>query len=129
MKKKPSAIILCCLLLLLEALPLGAALHIATADGTHTVQFCSYFNLMPFGNGNFAPFIVAILSVFLLLLCILYFYKSGKKLKKVIFTVACLAMILAFCPLLYCMQCYSWVDCLITFILFVLTMMFVEQTK
>lgn len=60
MKKNITAIVLCCLLLILEALPLGAALHIATADGVHAVQFCSYFDLMPFGNGNFTPFVVAI---------------------------------------------------------------------
>ena len=47
MKKNITAIVLCCLLLILEALPLGAALHIATADGVHAVQFCSYFDLMP----------------------------------------------------------------------------------
>ena len=129
MKKNITAIILCCLLLILEALPLGAALHIATADGVHAVQFCSYFDLTPFGNGNFAPFVVAILSVALLVLCLVYTLNPNKKLKKVIFAAACIAMILAFCPLLYCMQCYSWADCLITFILFVLTMMFVEQAK
>ena len=129
MKKRVYAIILCCLLLILEALPLGSALHIATTDDSHTVQFCSYFNLMPFGNGNFAPFIVAILSAVLLALCALYAFRPSKNIKKLIFAVSCVAMILGFCPLLYCMQCYSWVDCLITFILFILTMMFVEQAK
>ena len=129
MKKKITPIILVCLLLVLEALPLGAALHIANPDGNHTVQFCSYFDLRSFGAGNFAPFVVAIMSVVLLALCVLFYIKPGKQLKKVIFFVACIAMLLSFCPLFYCMQCYTLADCLIVFILFVLTMMFVEQAK
>ena len=129
MKKRISPIILACLLLIIEALPLGAALHIATADGTHTVQYCSYFDLMPFGNGNFAPFIVAILSIVLLVLLILFYFRPGKQLKKTIFFIACGTMLLAFCPLFYCMQCYSLMDCAVVLILFIETMMFVEQAK
>ena len=66
MKKKITPIILACLLLLLEALPLGAALHIANPNGSHTVQFCSYFDLRTFDTGNLAPFVVAIISLILL---------------------------------------------------------------
>ena len=129
MKKKITPIILACLLLILEALPLGAALHIANPNGSHTVQFCSYFDLRTFGAGNFAPFVVAIISVILLVLCVLFYINPSKQLKKVIFFVACIAMLLSFCPLFYCMQCYTLVDCLVVFILFVLTMIFVDQAK
>ena len=128
MKKRIIAIVLACILLLLEALPIGAALHIPNAEG-HTELFCSFFDLRPFADGNFAPFIVALLSVALLILCLIYCLKPKKQLKKTVFGVACAAMLLAFCPLLYCMQCYSFIDCLIVFILFIHTMMFVEQTK
>ena len=128
MKKKFSPIILACILLLLEALPLGAALHVPNTEG-HTVLFCSFFDLRPFADGNFSPLAVGILSVDLLALSFLYYLKPSKKLKKIVFFVACIAMLLGFCPLLYCFQCYSLVDCLIVFILFVLTMMFVEQAK
>lgn len=129
MKKGFMPIILACLLLVLEALPLGAALHIPNADGNHTVLFCSHFDLRPFVDGNFAPFIVAVLSAVLLVLCVLYFVQPGKQIKKIVFFVACSAMLLAFCPLFYCMQCYTLVDCAIVFILFIHTMMFVEQAK
>ena len=127
MKKKIAPIILTVLLLAFEFLPLGAALHIS--GDNHTVQFNSYFNLAPFANGNFAPFVVAVMSVVLLMLCIAYFIKPSKKLKKITFSVACIAMLLSFCPLFYCMQCYTMADCAIAFILFVITMMFVEQSK
>lgn len=129
MKKKIYFIVLSVLLLILEALPLGAAVHISNPDGMHTVQFCAYFNVMPFGNGNFAPLIIAILSVLIFILSILYYINPVKIMKKVIFFVSCIAMLLSFCPLFYCMQCYTLVDCLIAFILFVISMMFVEQAK
>ena len=128
MKKSVTPIILACLLLILEALPLGAALHLPNPDG-HTVQFCSYFDIRPFTVGNFAPFIVAVLSVALFAFCVLYFIKPSKVLKKITFFVSCIAMILAICPLLYCMQCYTLANCAVAFILFVQTMMFVEQAK
>ncbi len=129
MKKTISPIVLACLLLVLEVLPLGAALHIPNSEGNHTVLFCSFFDLRPLLDGNFAPLIVALLSIALLVLCVIYFVNPNKKLKKMIFIVACTAMLLSFCPLFYCMQCYSLIDCLIVFILFIHTMMFVEQTK
>ena len=81
MKKKIIAIILACILLLLEALPLGAALHIPNAEG-HTVLFCSFFDLRPFADGNFAPFIVALLSVAFPVLCVIYCVKPKKQLKR-----------------------------------------------
>ena len=129
MKKNISAVILAILLLLLEVLPLGAALHIPNANDNHSVVFRSCFDLEPLMDGNFAPFIVAVLSIVLFVLCIIYTFKQTKVLKKVTFFVACGAMLLSFCPLLYCMQCYSMTACAIAFILFVHTMMFVEQAK
>lgn len=129
MKKNISAIILAILLLLLEALPLGAALHIPNADDNHSVVFRSCFDLEPLMDGNFAPLFVAVLSIALLVLCIIYTFNPTKVLKKTTFIVACGAMLLSFCPLLYCMQCYSITACAIAFILFIHTMMFVEQAK
>lgn len=129
MKKTISPIILTILLLALEILPLGSALHISNPEGNHIVQYCSYFHLKPFADGNFAPFVVAVLSVVLLALCILYFAKPSAKLKKGIFAISCIAMLLSFCPLFYCMECYSLFACLVVLILFILTMIFVERAK
>ena len=129
MKKSIAPILLAVLLLILEALPLGAALHIANADNNHSVVFRSFFNTQPLVDGNFAPFIVAVLSVLLFVMCVIYYFRPAKLLKKVIFFVACAAMLLSFCPLLYCMQCYSITASAIAIILFVYTLMFAEKVK
>ena len=126
--KKFIPIILACVLLLLQAFPISAVL-LSEHDGQEVFRYYSAFDLRPFMDGNFAPLIVAILSVALLSLCVCYLFRPSKKLKKAVFTVACVAMLLAFCPLFYSYQCYSIVDCAIAFILFVQTMIFVERAK
>ncbi len=127
MKKIIFPLILCCLLLALEILPFGAALH--GSGDAHTVLYCSYFSIDPFMDGNFAPLIVAIASAVLLVLTVIYGLHATKQLKKVLFAISCVAMVLSFCPLFYCLECFSLVDSLISLILFIYTMIFVEKAK
>ena len=127
MKKKVTLLILSCLVLFLEIIPFGAALHTG-AEPTHD-QFVSFFHLAPFADGNFAPSIVAILSVVLLIASIVYFVISDKRLQQILFFIACVAMLLAFAPLFYCLECYNLISCAIVLILFIITMILAEKAK
>jgi transcriptional regulator with XRE-family HTH domain len=49
--------------LILEALPYGAVMNFASGPEETIRVTTSYFNLLPFGYGNFFPFITAVLTV------------------------------------------------------------------
>lgn len=69
----------------LEALPLGAVVREfnPSTSTVHTVLY-SYFNTIPFGLGNFCPFITAIFSCLLLLSAFVHvFIRSVKSLTVV----------------------------------------------
>lgn len=126
MKKRITMIVLSSLLLIMQFLPFGASVH-SIVDNTHNAQYYSFFHLAPLMNGNFAPFVVAVLSAVLFMLSIIYSITKKKQMEKPMFLVACIAMLLSFCPLFYCIQCFNLVACLISLILFIQTMMLAEK--
>ena len=76
MKKRFMYIILPVVTLILEILPYGAVCNFArpATNGSigHFRELYSYFDLLPFGYANFAPFITAILTCVILLLLAIY---------------------------------------------------------
>lgn len=78
MKKRLQYIILPIITLVLEILPYGAVLNFMLPAVEEDVpagrfrELYSYFALTPFGYGNFAPLITAILSCIVLLLISIY---------------------------------------------------------
>ena len=58
---------------ILEILPYGAVLNFGNPDGTVTLVYYSYFDMVTFGNANFGPVPTAWFTV-LTLLCILVLF-------------------------------------------------------
>ena len=97
-KKKGILILLPALLIVLELLPYGAVLNFVIEGGETVGKTYSYFSLMPFGNANFAPFIIAVLSCVLLCLTILYAIKN--KALGAIRVISLIIVVLSFCPII-----------------------------
>ena len=76
MKKRFLYLILPIITLILEILPYGAVLNFArpATDGSigHFRELYSYFDLMPFGYANFAPFITAVMTCIVFVMVFLY---------------------------------------------------------
>ncbi len=74
--KKIISLILAAITIVLEALPFGVALVFALGPDKTSTKTYSYFNLTPYGYANVGPFFTAILTVLLLIMLIIYFFKS-----------------------------------------------------
>lgn len=98
--------------IILELLPWGAGLVFSPQPSGRARETFSYFSLTPFSYGNFAPFITAVLSCFILAFVPFVIKKSGAK--KVAFTVSLIAVIVSLFPLINGVEYYSIVGCLIT---------------
>ena len=97
MKKRFMYIILPVITLILEILPYGAVCNFArpATDGSigHFRELYSYFDLMPFGYANFAPFLTAILTCVIVLMLVIYCITGKSKMllhtKRVLYACAC----------------------------------------
>ncbi len=107
--------------LILEILPYGAVCNFGNPEGEPWRRTYSYFDLIPFGYANFAPFIVAILTCALLILIIIALV-TKKQMKKLIFTVSAAATVLSLAPLLLGIDYFSIVGALISAALLLNTM-------
>lgn len=118
MKKRLMYIILPITTLILELLPYGAVCNFArpATDGSigHFRELYSYFDLVPYGYANFAPFITAILTCVILLMLVIYCLTGKSKLllhtKRVVFACA----IISFGPIILGIRFLSFVGILIT---------------
>ncbi len=115
MKKK--IILLCIVLvaLILELLPYGAVCNFANPEGEPWRYAYSYFDLTPFGNANFAPFIVALLTCALLLLIVISMIVK-KPMKITLLSVSAAAALISLCPLLLGIRFLSPVGVLISIV-------------
>ena len=116
-KKKTPMLILPIAALILEILPYGAVCVFAADKGERIRQTFSYFDLTPFGNANFGPFITAILTCTLVVLAIVYALKQSKGLNTAIMNVSGIATVTSLMPLLYGMDFFSVVGAVITVLL------------
>ena len=104
--------------LILELLPYGVTLNFGhqLEDGTigYTYRSYSYFSLMPFGYGNFAPLLTAIMTCILLLLLLLYCITGKERLAVTARNLLCVGTVVSLGPLLYGLRFYSLVGALIS---------------
>ncbi len=105
--KKLSLLALSIVAIILEALPYGVVMLFANPDGEPWRSTYSYFDLLPFGYAVFGPFIAAILTCILTLLCAVFLFSSTNKLEKAIFSIACAAGAISLTPLLLGIEYFS----------------------
>lgn len=96
----------------LEILPLGAVMIFAPSPTNTIRETFSYFSLKPFGYANFAPFITALLTCFIVLFALISIKRSSCI--KVVFIVSLAATIISLLPLLYGLENYSVIGGIIT---------------
>lgn len=104
--------------LILEILPYGAVCNFArlAEDGTigRFRVLYSYFDLVPFGYANFAPFLTAVLTCIILGLTAAYCLSGKQRILSITKVLLCAGIVLSLCPLLLGFDCFSFVGALIT---------------
>ena len=99
--KKFALLILPIVTLIFELLPYGVVLNFANPEGEPWRKTYSYFSLTPFGYANFGPFITAILTCALLVLVVVYLFKSHKGLNIAIMNVSGFATATSLLPWMF----------------------------
>ena len=92
---------------ILEILPFGAVLNFALDGGTNIRRLYSYFSLVPYGNANFAPFLCAILTCALVVLCVIYTASGRDVMLKHISILSLCTTVISLCPILYGIKYFS----------------------
>ena len=87
--------------LILELLPYGVVLNFANPEGEPWRRTYSYFSLTPFGYANFGSLITAILTCVLLVLVVVYLFKSHKGLNIAIMNVSGFATATSLLPWMF----------------------------
>ena len=113
-KKRFWLLLLPIVTLILEILPFGAVCNFANPEGAPYRITYSYFDLTPFGNANFAPFLTALATCAMLLLVAICVFGSKETLLSKIETVNAIAILLSLCPLLFGITYYTVVGGMIT---------------
>lgn len=93
--------------LVLELLPNGVVLRFANPEGDPWVYTYSHFDLTPFGNANFGPFITAILTCVLLVLAFIYLFKPCKGLNIAILNISGFATAASLMPLMFGLEYFT----------------------
>lgn len=127
--KRTILLALSLLVIVLEALPFGAVCNFANPDGDPIRKTFAYFNLVPFGYANFGPFITALLSVALLVMCALNFLKRSDKLSRSITVLSFVTTIISLTPLLHGIRYVSVLGAIISVALLSLTIVSVINNK
>lgn len=115
MKKRFAYLILPLITLVLEILPYGAVLNFANPEGKPWRKTYSYFDLLPFGYANFAPFITAIMTCTGILLILFFCWKGHSRLIAAARNLFCVCAVISLAPLLFGIHYFSVVGVLITF--------------
>ena len=99
--KKILLFVFCLTVFILELLPYGVVLNFANPEGEPWRKTYSYFSLTPFGYANFGPLITAILTCILLVLVVVYLFKSHKGLNIAIMNVSGFATATSLLPWMF----------------------------
>ncbi len=118
MQKRWLHLIVPTLALGLEMLPYGAVCNFANPEGEPWRRTYSYFDLLPFGYANFAPFLTALLTCVILVLLLVYVFVGASRLAAVTRNLLVVCTVLSLCPLLLGIDYFSVVGSLITLCLF-----------
>lgn len=104
-------LIIAAVIIILESLPYGAVLNFGEPASDGSIKFlrrtCSYFDLTPFGYGNFCPLLTAVLSCVLLILIIIALFTHKPILYEGAFAVSVFALLTSLIPLLSGIAGYS----------------------
>ena len=124
MNKRLFSAILLILLLLSEVLPYGTVLNFATPN-QRIPKYFSYFNLTPYGYGNFTPFLTALLSIAILILWLIQQKKKCRKLRISICLISSFAFFLSLVPL--CLNAYTAIGAVISLCLLLLSVLHIKE--
>ncbi len=124
--KKIAMLCVAALAVILEALPFGAVCHFAKDGGGSVRRTYSYFSLIPYGYANFAPFLVALLTCILLVLCVLSFRRP---MVRSICILSGVATVLSVAPLFLGLRHFTVVGALISCALCALFVLSLLQIK
>lgn len=96
-----SALVLQGIALVLEILPIGVVMVFATSPTERTTEIYSYFSLIPVGYANVTPFLTGILTIVIILLGVIAFFKfsTAAKLRKAIFICSIISFLFSIVPL------------------------------
>ena len=118
MKERLKYLILPVITLILEILPYGAVCNFArpAEDGSigHFRELYSYFDLIPFGYANFAPFITAVISCVIFLMLLLYCITDKRRFVVTARNILWVCTVLSLGPLVLGVRFFSVVGALIT---------------
>ena len=107
--------------IVLEALPYGVVTIFATGPEEYEriVRLYSYFDFLPFGYGDFAPLITAMLTVSLTVLAfVLIFVKRPlQRLRKTQFVATAIASAISVCPVFYGYEYVTIIGVFVTLLL------------
>ncbi len=96
--KNKNIISICCMLIaiILMATPFGVAMTFSPSPTKRVTRYYSYFNMMPFGYGNWFPAITAFLSIAVFLLLLVGIKKANtRKAVQVCLTICIIASTLS----------------------------------
>lgn len=113
MKKKIITLALLLSALVLEILPYGAVLNFANPEGESWRKTYSYFSMIPYGYGDFGPFITALLTCVLLVIIILSILLK-KDWSKSISIISAIATLTSLAPLMFGFSNFSLVGAMIS---------------
>lgn len=126
MKLKDKILALCSfVLIVLEILPYGVICYFMEDEAEEIKKLFSYFSLTPFGYANFYPFIVAILSLIIVILCIIILFKNSNKTRLTVSIISALSAIISLYPVVLGTRYFSILGIIITLclvIIFVLSL-------
>lgn len=114
MKKRFLYLILPIITLVLEALPYGAVCVFASSPTERIRKTFPYFDLTPFGYGNFAPLFTAIISCIIFILLFLYFVNGNTVFATKAKNILYVATVMSFGPLVFGLNYFSVVGGLIS---------------
>ena len=114
MKKRFKYLLLPIITLILEILPYGAVCTFAPSPTERIRKTFSYFDLIPFGYANFAPFLTAIITCAILAFLLAYWFTGKDRMFAIAKGLLWVGTALSLCPLFYGANFFSVVGCLIT---------------
>ena len=87
--------------LILELFPNGVVMRFANPEGEPWVKTVSFFDPLPYGYGNFGPFLSALITAALVILSVFYAVKGGRKIKKALLILSLAAAVFAILPITF----------------------------
>ena len=116
--KKLLYLILPAITLILEISPFGAVMKHAHISPELSISYYkttySYFDLIPFGNANFAPLLTAIVTCIIIVLLIIFCLTDNTVVLKPAKAFLIIGTVFSLCPLLLGIEFFSTTGALIT---------------